>query len=98
MFDPVVRSNHEFGIVTKTFRDLIPTDYDKNEITEENEGKLTLAHFYVMYWFLLGSLTVAIIVFIVEFVWISVVEKGMSETPRTHKVNSRSPMPTSDVE
>ncbi len=96
MFDPVVRSNHEFGIVTKTFRDLIPTDYDKNEVEGGDEGKLTLAHFYVMYWFLLGSLTVAIIVFIVEFVWSSVVENERSETLRIHQVSS--PIPTADVE
>ncbi len=71
MFDPVVRSNHEFGIVAKIFGDLIPTDYDKDEVEREDDGKLTMGHFYIVYWFLFGSLVLTSTIFAIELLWTS---------------------------
>ncbi len=69
MFDPVVRSNHEFGIVAKIFGDLIPTDYDKDEVEREDDGKLTMGHFYIVYWFLFGSLVLPSTIFAIKILW-----------------------------
>ncbi len=69
LLDPVVQATHDFGIVAKAFGDLIPNDYDEDEVDEETEGKLSLVHFYIPYMFLLGSLAVSSTILGIEFFW-----------------------------